>query len=126
MRWLLTLLNAGDRAAVSQTNFEKIERELYSRLPSLVDGVANTLVGAPTEGDWLLGDLWTDSLGAIFRCTAAGEPGTWVQLCPATVLAGNEPATPPANYLIEIPDMKWSRFYWDAGAAEFKPVFLQP
>ena len=41
--------------------------------------------------------------------------------------SGAEPtADVPANYLIEVPDLKWARFYWDATAAEFKPVFLQP
>lgn len=126
MRWLLNLLNAADRAAVSQTNFEKLDRETFSRLPTLVSGVPNTVVGAPTGGAWQAGDLWTDSLCAVFRCTADGEPGTWVQIAPATVLDGGEPATPPANYLIEVADLKWARFYYDADAAAFKPVFLQP
>lgn len=35
--------------------------------------------GAPTSGAWLLGDEVEDSTGAVYRCTAAGSPGTWVQ-----------------------------------------------
>lgn len=34
--------------------------------------------GAPTTGTWKLGQLAYDSTGAVFLCTAAGTPGTWV------------------------------------------------
>ncbi len=36
--------------------------------------------GAPTSGTWPKGALICDSAGAIFKCTAAGTPGTWVEL----------------------------------------------
>jgi hypothetical protein len=35
--------------------------------------------GPPTSGSWLLGDEVEDSTGTVYRCTAAGSPGTWVQ-----------------------------------------------
>lgn len=36
--------------------------------------------GAPVSGDYKKGDIYTDSNGDIYRCTASGNPGTWVKL----------------------------------------------
>ncbi len=33
--------------------------------------------GAPTSGTYTLGELYLDAAGAMWRCTAAGTPGTW-------------------------------------------------
>lgn len=33
--------------------------------------------GAPTTGTWAAGDLVMDSAKVLWRCTAAGTPGTW-------------------------------------------------
>jgi len=43
--------------------------------------------GAPTTGDHVAGALYTDSVGALFLCAAAGTPGTWVQLSAGTAYA---------------------------------------
>lgn len=36
-----------------------------------------TTRGAPTSGTWLAGQIWLDSVGNYFTCTAGGTPGTW-------------------------------------------------
>jgi hypothetical protein len=33
--------------------------------------------GHPTSGSHSLGELYLDSAGALFLCTASGTPGTW-------------------------------------------------
>lgn len=38
-----------------------------------------TTSGAPTSGAHLLGEVIIDATGAIYICTTAGTPGTWVQ-----------------------------------------------
>jgi hypothetical protein len=42
------------------------------------------LSGAPVSGTYEIGDLHTDSIGIIWRCTVAGTPGTWEKLSPFT------------------------------------------
>lgn len=37
-----------------------------------------TVAGAPTTGTWLANDAVIDSSGALWVCTVAGAPGTWV------------------------------------------------
>lgn len=39
-----------------------------------------TAGGAPTSGTFNLGDIVVDQLGALWLCTVAGTPGTWVPL----------------------------------------------
>ena len=36
--------------------------------------------GAPTSGDYSMGDMLVDSDGVLFICVASGNPGTWVQV----------------------------------------------
>ena len=48
----------------------------------------------------MLGELWKDSLGAWWRCTASGTPGTWQQVLPAAVAADPSSGTVPTGYLI--------------------------
>ncbi|WP_047893245.1 hypothetical protein [Micromonospora sp. RV43] len=37
-----------------------------------------TVAGAPTTGTWITNDAVIDSAGALWVCTVAGTPGTWV------------------------------------------------
>ena len=60
----------------------------------------NTLIGPPKSGERVLGELWQDSLGAWWRCTAAGTPGTWQQVLPAAVAADPSSGTVPTGYLV--------------------------
>lgn len=48
----------------------------------------------------MLNELWKDALGAVFKCTAAGTPGTWKQMPPASVTADPSSGTIPTGYLI--------------------------
>lgn len=42
--------------------------------------VGGTASGAPGSGSFLVGDFVVDQSGALWVCTAAGSPGTWVQV----------------------------------------------
>lgn len=44
----------------------------------------STATGAPTTGTWVVGELHVDSSHALFVCTVAGTPGTWVQVSGGT------------------------------------------
>jgi hypothetical protein len=123
---LLTLLNAADRAAISETNFQSLDGSLAFMLqPSLtLDGDATTALGPPTEGTFAQFLLWVDALGAIWRCTVAGTPGTWVQVQAAVVADTDGLVGIPNNYLIVTPSQRWAQFYWDG--ANWQPVNLQP
>lgn len=43
--------------------------------------VGATTSGAPSSGTFAVGDFTIDQSGGIWICTAAGTPGTWVNLC---------------------------------------------
>jgi hypothetical protein len=76
---LFNLLNAADRVAVGQSNFQILDLSLaFGPKPTLVDGVENTVAGAPTTGAWETGQVWIDKDLYVYRCTAGGTPGTWV------------------------------------------------
>jgi hypothetical protein len=47
-----------------------------------------------------LNELWKDALGAVFKCTVAGTPGTWKQMLPAAVTADPSSGTIPTGYLV--------------------------
>ncbi len=70
--------------------------------PGLVEqnGVPDTIIGAPTTGAHALSELWEDSLGAVFVCTVAGTPGTWLQIKAAPVSADPGTGTIPVGYMI--------------------------
>jgi hypothetical protein len=40
------------------------------------------VAGPPTSGDHQMGELYVDSVGALFYCRVSGTPGTWVALAP--------------------------------------------
>lgn len=112
MNHLATILNAADRIVQTESNFEALDESLAFALnPSKVAGVATTDAGPPTGDAHYLGELWVDALFAVWRCSVAGTPGTWVQLTPAVVAA--EPGgTVPNGYLIKL-TTDWSEEYWD-------------
>jgi hypothetical protein len=113
MNNLSDLTNAGDRGAISQDNFEAIDASLaFGMTASLgLDGDPTLLLGAPTEGTFVEGQFWVDAALAIWRCTAGGTPGTWVQQTAAVVTA--EPIGAPAEYLIKRADLHWKEYYFD-------------
>lgn len=115
MNHLLSVENAVDKAAVLQTNLERLDESLaYQHAPTKVSGVANTLKGPPTSGTFPLYDLWVDSLGGLWRCTAAGTPGTWVQVQAANVAAF--PSSPATGYRVIRTDQALLEYYWDGAA----------
>ena len=124
MNILLSLINASDRAAVSESNFDRLDTSLAFMLrPSIdVTGTPTIDLGPPVAGDHVLDELWVDALGAIWKCTAAGTPGTWVQWQPAVVLTADLPVAPPDLYLVMIPDGPWTLKYWDNGTAAWVAV----
>lgn len=113
MRSLLSLLTASDRVAVTETNFERIEDRAFKLTPSDVAGVPTVLIGPPVSGDYIVDQLFVDSLRGEFLCTAAGTPGTWVQIRPAPVSA--DPVTPPDGYTISRLTEHGKAYYYDAG-----------
>lgn len=124
MNNLLDLINAADQAAVAETNFQRIDASLAFMLnPSLdLTGNPNNIAGPPLAPmTFTLGQLWVDSLLAVWRCTAPGTPGQWLQITPAIVAAFPNVAV-PNNYLVRVPAMHWGEFYWDNGTAQWLPV----
>ena len=59
-----------------------------------------TTVGPPTSGSHVLDEVWKDALGGMFKCAAAGTPGTWKQFLPAAVTSDPSRGTIPTGYLI--------------------------
>lgn len=49
--------------------------------------VGGTNSGAPTSGTFAIGDMAVARNGSIWICTAAGSPGTWVEITASTVSA---------------------------------------
>src|SRR5689334_2913218 len=80
MNFLLSLINAGDKGAVAETNFQRLDESLaFGLFPSLdLDGVPTALNGPPVAGAFVVGQFWVDAALSIWRCTVAGSPGTWV------------------------------------------------
>lgn len=120
--FLFSILTASNRVAQTETNFESIEREVFTLKPTLVSGIENTLVGPPTTGDRLKGELWMDSLCAKWRCTVAGAPGTWRQQEPAIVATADRPAAPPDGYWILDETEHFKAYYWDDGGTAWVAV----
>jgi hypothetical protein len=94
--YLLSILTASNRVAQTETNFEKIEREVFTLKPTLIAGVANTVVGPPASGERLLDEVWVDSLRAKWHCTVAGTPFVAVMvLVPNAVPPDSVASAPP-------------------------------
>ena len=92
--------NAADFVALTETNFEILTAEVFKQEATYVSGVPTTTIGPPTTGSHVLNELWKDALGAVFKCTVAGTPGTWKQMFPAAVTADPASGTIPAGYVI--------------------------
>lgn len=89
---LQNVTGAADPVSVLQANMEVLDEEHCKLTPTYESGIATTVIGPPTSSaSRILNEIWIDSLGAKWRCTVAGTPGTWRQETPATV------ATPPAT-----------------------------
>lgn len=50
------------------------------RLLTPIELVPMPQVGPPTTGTWRLGTLAMDAVGALWRCSAPGSPGSWAQV----------------------------------------------
>ena len=50
------------------------------RLLTPIELVPMLQVGPPTTGTWRLGTLAMDAVGALWRCSAPGSPGSWAQV----------------------------------------------
>ena len=92
--------NAADFVTLTESNFEILTEELFKVTPTHQNGAPNTVIGSPTSGAHVLDELWKDSLGAWWRCTAAGTPGTWQQVLPAAVAVDPSSGTIPTGYLV--------------------------
>jgi hypothetical protein len=115
MNELSSIENVSNRVAVHEANLEVLDRSLAFALnPSLVDGVATAVMGPPAAGTFYLNKLWVDVNGAIYKCTVAGTPGTWIQIQPAVVTV--DPVGAPNDYVIAR-SAEWLKlYYWDGGA----------
>jgi hypothetical protein len=117
---LLTLLNAADKAAITESNMQALDQSLaFSRTPSLVAGVPTAIVGPPAAGTFTFGALWIDALCGLWFCTGAGTPGTWTQIGPG-IAAAAPGAAPPANYILWRSDIPALKIY--SGGAWVSPV----
>jgi hypothetical protein len=92
--------NAADHITLVADNFEILSEELFKVTPTYQNGTPNALIGPPTSGERVLGELWKDSLGGWWKCAVAGTPGAWQQVLPAAVAADPASGTVPAGYLI--------------------------
>jgi hypothetical protein len=97
---LYDVTNAADHITLVADNFEVLSEELFKVTPTYQNGAPNTVIGPPTSGERVLGELWKDSLVGWWCCTAAGTPGTWQQVLPAAVAADPASGTVPAGYLV--------------------------
>jgi hypothetical protein len=126
MNNLLSLTNAADKAAISQTNFQTIDASLaFGAYPSIdpATGIAVTYLGAPATGTYVVGQFWVDASLGVWRCTVGGTPGTWIQVQPA-ICSGASPGAPLNNYWILRTDLLFTQYYW-TGAA-WQAVFTSP
>ena len=105
---LMNVSGATDPETVLQANMETLDDDLYHLRPSYQAGVPTTIKGPPTGGTFVINSLWRDALGALFACTVAGTPGTWVQIQPAVVSAN--PTGIPVGYVIVRADENYRLF----------------
>lgn len=83
--------------------------------PSYLGATQTTDAGPPTSGARYLGELWADVNCAVWRCTVAGTPGTWVQIIEPVVAdatARDAISAPPTGYRVVTAD-DGLRFIWD-------------
>ena len=123
-KYVPSILGASNRVPQTETAHEMFEAVCFELNPTKVgDPLAeNTIVGPPIAGDHNKGELWVDSLCATWRCTLAGDPGTWRQQTPALVATADRPATPPDGYWILDTDEHFKAYYWDDGGTAWVAV----
>ena len=92
--------NSSDHITLVADNFEILSEELFKATPTYQNGAPNTVIGPPTSGERVLGELWKDSLGGWWRCTAAGRRGTWQQILRAPVAVDPSIGSVPTGYLV--------------------------
>jgi hypothetical protein len=92
--------------ALIQDNWEIINEQLFKWVPA-----TGSSIGAPSSGAHVLHEWYRDENRAIYVCTVAGTPGTWVQFLPAVVDAF--PGTPPTNYWVARSDENMAQYYYD-------------
>lgn len=63
--------------------------------------VGATASGAPASGTFAIGDFIIDRTGAVYICTVAGSPGTWVT--PSTTVRGLPGAFPESGSFFQPP-----------------------
>ena len=122
MNFLTSQINSANRPAIVETNFGILDQSEAFVEVATVDpatGIANVLIGPPTSGTAVLGQIWRDSLLAKWRCTVAGTPGTWIQVLPAVVAA--QPGGAPANYWIVNTGSHFQEQYYDGAAWQNVP-----
>lgn len=114
MNNLLDVTNAADSRAIAQTNFQRVDGSLaFMLMPSLdLTGNPTAIIGPPAVGTFVKGQWWVDVNLAVFRCTATGTPGAWIQQF-AAVVNQAPVGIVPLNYLIKIPGQNWGEFHWD-------------
>jgi hypothetical protein len=83
-----------------QDNFEVLSEEVYEFTPTYENGSPNTRNGPPTATTHSGGELYRDQNGALWRCTAGGTPGSWLQLLPALLASDPASGTFPTGYLL--------------------------
>jgi hypothetical protein len=92
--------SAADFVTLTQDNFEVLSEEIYEFTPTYENGSPNTRNGPPTATTHATDELYRDQNGALWRCTAAGTPGTWLQILPALLAADPASGTFPTGYLL--------------------------
>lgn len=116
MNHLRSSLNVADKNVVAESNYERLDRSLAFALnPSYLGATQTTDAGPPTSGARYLGELWADVNCAVWRCTVAGTPGTWVQIIEPVVAdatARDAISAPPTGYRVVTAD-DGLRFIWD-------------
>ena len=77
-----------------------------------------TASGAPTTGTFAVGDFIVDQTGAMYVCTVAGTPGTWVALRNATALQGTavSATAPTSNQVLQYNGTAWTPTTFSGGA----------
>lgn len=117
VRHLFNVQEVANPAEVMQRNMELVEEWLFRATPSKRSSVETTLKGPPTDGAWQVSELWVDAILGVWRCTVAGEPGTWIQVAPALVAAN--PTGIVTGYWIIRSDLDYAQYVyngssWDA------------
>jgi hypothetical protein len=97
---LLTITGAADVLTLIQQNLEIITAQIYKQIATHQNGAPTDIIGPPTSGERIQHELWRDALGALWLCTAPGEPGDWLQIAPAVTEGEPDSGSIPAAYQI--------------------------